>query len=37
MDMVGYEKYFTGKLTDYSMPEEDLQASLEHLKGLPKP
>ena len=37
MDMVGYEKYFTGKLTDYSMPEEELQASLKHLKDLPKP
>jgi len=37
MDMVGYEKYFTGKLTDYSLPDEDLKASLAHLEGLPRP
>ena len=37
MDLVGYEKYIIGQLTDYTLPEEDLQKSLESLKDFPKP
>ncbi len=38
MDLTGYEKYLTGKLTDYTLPEEELKQSLEgSLKGFPKP
>ncbi len=35
MDLAGYEKFLTGKLDEYSLPEEELQKSLESLKGLP--
>ena len=38
MDLLGYEKYFAGQLHDYSLPEEDLQKSVqESTDGLPKP
>ena len=37
MDLMGYDKYLSGKLTDYSLPEEDLRKSLESIKNLPKP
>jgi tryptophan synthase beta chain len=37
MDLTGYEAYFAGKLTDYSLPEDELRKSLESLAGLPKP
>ena len=37
MDLVGYDKYFRGQLTDYSLPEKDLQESVATLKNLPKP
>jgi tryptophan synthase beta chain len=37
MDLMGYEKFLSGKLTEYSLPEEDLRKSLESLKDLPKP
>jgi tryptophan synthase beta chain len=36
MDMVGYDKFLSGKLTDYSLPEADLRRSLEAIKNLPK-
>ncbi|MCB0284086.1 MAG: TrpB-like pyridoxal phosphate-dependent enzyme [Calditrichaeota bacterium] len=36
MDLLGYEKYFAGQLSDHSLPEEMLQDSLKHLEGLPK-
>jgi len=36
MDLTGYEKFLTGTLSEYSMPEEDLRASLESIKDLPK-
>lgn len=35
MDLLGYEKYFAGELTDHSLPDEELQESLKHLEGLP--
>ena len=37
MDLVGYEKYFAGELTDHSMPEEELMKSTEIFKGHPVP
>jgi len=36
MDLVGYEKFMAGKLTEYSLPEKDLQKSLNEIKDLPK-
>jgi tryptophan synthase beta chain len=37
MDLTGYEKFMQGHLTEYHLPEEDLKASLESIKDLPKP
>ena len=37
IDLGGYEKFLDGKLTDYSLPEDELQRSLESIKDLPKP
>jgi tryptophan synthase beta chain len=37
MDLIGYEKYFAGKLDDYPLPEELMSKSLAALKDLPKP
>lgn len=37
MDLTGYEAFLQGRLTDYSLPEEDLQKSLACIQGLPKP
>ena len=37
MDLSGYDAYFSGKLQDYSFPQEELDANLEELKDLPKP
>ena len=37
MDLTGFEKYLSGELKDYSLPEEELRKSLEAIKDLPKP
>jgi len=37
MDLTGYETFFRGKLRDHALPEEDLAASLDDIKDLPKP
>ncbi|MBP7216841.1 MAG: TrpB-like pyridoxal phosphate-dependent enzyme [Candidatus Omnitrophica bacterium] len=37
MDLTGYEKFLTGKLTTYALPESDLCSSLEAIKNFPKP
>ena len=37
MDLTGYEAFFDGKLSGYSLPEEQLLRSLLSLEGLPKP
>lgn len=37
MDLAGYEKFFEGELSDYSLPDEELKAFLEVIKELPKP
>jgi len=37
MDLIGYEKYLDGKLTDYSPSDDDINKFLSPLEGLPKP
>jgi len=37
MDLVGYDKYFSGELIDYHLPEEEMKKSLAAIEGLPKP
>jgi tryptophan synthase beta chain len=36
MDLAGYEKFLSGELKQFSLPEEDLRQSLASLKDLPK-
>jgi tryptophan synthase beta chain len=37
MDLVGYEKYLTGKLEDYEYPESEIANNLKELEGYPLP
>jgi len=37
MDLSGYDAFFQGKLTDYELPDEEMQKSLAPLEGLPRP
>ena len=37
MDLSGYDAYLQGKLSDYVLPEQDLQDSLASIAALPKP
>ena len=37
MDLVGYDKYFAGELTNYALPDADLEKFSQALAGLPKP
>jgi tryptophan synthase beta chain len=37
MDLVGYEKYLTGQLQDYALPDAEMKKFLAELEGLPKP
>lgn len=37
MDLVGYDKYFGGELTNYALPDADLEKFSQALAGLPKP
>ena len=36
MDLTGYDAYLSGKLSDYELPDEDLNKYTEPLKDLPK-
>jgi len=36
MDLKGYEAYLSGQLTDFDLPEEELQKYLKDLENLPK-
>jgi len=36
LDLLGYEKYLAGKLSGFSLPDNELYASLETISGLPK-
>lgn len=35
-DMAAYDNYFTGKLVDHQMPEEDIQKTLDLIKDYPR-
>ena len=37
VDLAAYDAYFAGKLTDYAMPEEEIERALEAIANLPKP
>jgi len=37
MDLTGYDRYLSGQLSDYVLPEAALQESVENLTRLPKP
>jgi len=37
VDMAAYEAYLSGKLSNYEMPLEEIEKTLEELKDLPKP
>lgn len=37
MDLTGYEKYFTGQLTNYDLPDDVIRENLKELEGLPRP
>jgi tryptophan synthase beta chain len=37
MDLLGYDRFLSGKLSDYCLPEEDLKESLDAIKNFPKP
>ncbi len=36
IDLYGYEKYMRGELSDYALPQADMDASLADIKGHPK-
>jgi len=36
MDLGGYDSYFSGRLVDYPLPEEEMKKSLKSIEGLPK-
>ena len=37
MDLSGYDKFLTGKLTDYELPQEEIDKNLELIKNYPRP
>jgi len=37
MDLGGYDAYFSGRLVDYPLPEEEMRKSLKAIEGFPKP
>jgi tryptophan synthase beta chain len=37
MDLLGYDKFFSGELEDYALPEEELQKFSEALADFPRP
>ena len=37
MDLGGYESYFSGRLIDYPLPQEEMMKSLKDIEGWPKP
>jgi tryptophan synthase beta chain len=37
LDLSGYDSFFRGRLSDHSLPEDELRKSLEAIKDLPKP
>ncbi len=37
VDLAAYESYFRGKLSNYELPQEDIDVALKDLENLPKP
>ncbi len=37
MDLTGYDAYLSGKLSDYALPQAEIDRALEVIKGFPKP
>jgi tryptophan synthase beta chain len=37
MDLVGYDKYLSGKLSNYELPDEVIRENLKDIEGFPKP
>jgi tryptophan synthase beta chain len=37
MDLTGYDKYLSGQLTDYVLPQKEIDKAEAELRGLPKP
>jgi tryptophan synthase beta chain len=37
MDLMGYDKFLRGELSEYSLPDKELKESLESIKDMPKP
>ncbi len=37
LDLIGYDKYLTGQLSDYELPDEIIQKNLEEIKDYPRP
>jgi tryptophan synthase beta chain len=37
MDLVGYDKYMSGQLSDYEYPEHEIEKNLAKLQGYPLP
>ena len=37
MDLMGYDKFLSGKLSEYYLPEDELKLSLAAIKSFPKP
>jgi tryptophan synthase beta chain len=37
MDLLGYQKYLAGQLSDYSLPQEEIERAEAELTDLPKP
>jgi len=37
MDLLGYDAFFSGKLTDYALPQDQIESALAALSGYPKP
>jgi len=36
MDLAGYSKFLNGELSDYSLPQAEIDAAEKELAGLPK-
>jgi hypothetical protein len=36
MDLGGYDSYFSGRLVDYPLPDDEMKKSLKSIEGLPK-
>ncbi len=37
MDLTGYDKFLTGQLSDYELPQEEIDKNLEVIKNYPRP